>query len=80
MPNGDENAKSACAATFTKAQASPLRSRTGVMNALTSLGSSRNEPTLNSCATARKPQPQRSASSSAVAERCDVFGLFCILL
>ena len=67
MPNGDEKAKSGVATTLTRAQASPLRSRTGVMKALTSLGSVRNEPTLNSCAEAVAQQAHSAAISSAAA-------------
>lgn len=56
MPKGDEKAYSGVAVTFSRAHASSLRSRTGVIKALTSLGKTRNLVTLNCCARA-VPQP-----------------------
>ena len=52
MPRGVEKAKSAGATTFSRAQSSSLRSRTGLMKAVTSLGRSRKDATENSCADA----------------------------
>lgn len=46
MPNGEEKAKSEGATTFNMAHASPLRSRTTSMKALTSVGNCRKLATV----------------------------------
>ncbi len=46
MPNGEEKAKSGDATTFNMAHASPLRSRTASMKALTSVGNCRKLATV----------------------------------